>query len=167
MKRRFRQRGPRTAEEFFAMSEAFRDRWTRVTHVVTKMRTERVSLRQASREFEIDPRTVRRLGGSALRKRPHGPYAARASDKLLRVLVIPEPNALREIATRDSRQATLLAEYWNAVETGDTSVLQEFSGKSITDATGTQVPLLTDVAALDVLADAGVLSFESIYAGTA
>ncbi len=165
---RNRPQAPRTAEQYFAKSERFQDRWSRVTHVISKMRAEGVSLRQASREFEIDPRTVVRLGGPALRKRASGRYAAKASDRLLRVLRVPTREGLREIAVRDSRQASQIAEYANAVQrylqTGDASALRKFRRKRITDATGARVPLLTDLDELDRLGSAGVLSFESLYA---
>ena len=159
---------PRTAEQFSAKSERFQDRWTRVTHVISEMRAEGVSLRKASRKFGIDPRTVVRLGGPALRKQANGRFVAKRSDRLLRVLRVPgreeEP---REIAIRDSRQASRVAEYSNAVQTylqtGDAAGLRKFRGEHITDASGTQVPLLTDLDELDRLGSAGVLSFESLY----
>ena len=158
---------PRTAEQFSAKSERFQDRWTRVTHVISKMRAEGVSLRQASREFGVDPRTVVRLGGPALQKRANGRYAAKASDRLLRVLVVPTRKGLREVAVRDSRQAGRVAEYWNAVQTflatGDPAALRKFRGKHITDANRKRIPFLTDLKALDRLGNAGVLRFESLY----
>lgn len=161
---------PRSADDLFARPRRFQDRWSRVTHVISKMRAEGVSLRQASREFEIDPRTVVRLGRPALRKRANGQYKAKASDRLLRVLVVPTREGLREIAVRDSRQASQVAEYWNAVhrylETGDDSALRKFRRKRITDAKGVRVPLLTDRDELDRLGNAGELSFESLYAKT-
>lgn len=86
----------------------------------------------------------------------------------MRVLVIPTPSGLDEISVRDSRQATQLAKYWNAVQRylqkGDESALRKFTGKRITDAKGKAVPLLTDTHELDRLGNAGVLSFESLYA---
>ncbi len=162
---------PRTAEQFFAKSERSQDRWNQVTHVVTKMRSDGVSLRAASREFEVDPRTVILLAGPALRKRANGRYAAKRSDRLLRVLAIPTPEGLREVAVRDSRQASLLGMYWAAVQrylaTGDASALAQFRNKSITDASGRQFLLLTSLHELDRLGAAGVFSFESLYAKTA
>ncbi|HEY7405868.1 MAG TPA: hypothetical protein VIB39_20250 [Candidatus Angelobacter sp.] len=83
------------------------------------------------------------------------------------VLLIPTPTGLTEITIRDSRQATQLAEYWNAVQrylqTGDESELRRFKGKHIKDAKGRSMPLLTDTQELDRLGNAGVLSFESLY----
>ncbi len=104
------------------------------------MRTEKVSLRQASREHGVSPATVLRHGKAALRKTSRGTYAARARDRLLRVLVLPTPTGLAEIATLDSRAATVVAEYWNTVnlylETGEDTDLQRFRGQSIIDAEG-------------------------------
>lgn len=162
---------PRTADEYFSKSESFRDRWNRVTHVVTKMRKDRISLQQASREFGLTPRTVIRWGGSALRKRANGQYAARASDRLLRVLMIPTHEGLREIAVPDSRQASSIGEYWDAVqnylETGDSSALRKYRRKRIKDASGSRIPLVVNLDELDRLGSAGVLSFESVYAKAA
>lgn len=132
------------------------------------MRTDGISLTQASREYGIDPRTVALLGFRALRKGANGRFKAKASDHLLRILVIPTPDGLQEVATRDSRQASQIAEYSNAVhkylETGDDSSLKKFRGFRITDAKGSQVPLITNLDELDRLGSAGVLSFESLYA---
>ena len=153
------------------MFERIQDIYTRVTHAISKMRTESVSLPAASQEYGVTRRQMQRFGGKALRKLRTGRYAAKRKDRLLRVLVITTLAGLREIAVIDSRQATLLAEYWNAVqrylETGDESALTEFREKQITDANGEQFPLITDLDELDRLASAGVLSFESIYARAA
>src|SRR5712691_8207776 len=130
---------PRTAEEFFAMSKQFQDRWTRATHVISKIRADGVSLHRAAREFGLGPRVVLRLAGPALRKRANGRYAAKASDRLLRILALPARDGMREIATRDSREASLVAEYWIYVnryvdpESGDASSLRKFKGRYVTD----------------------------------
>lgn len=135
------------------------------------MRADRVSLREASREFGLDPRVVARFGKSALRKRKNGEYVARRSDKLLRILAVPTESGVREVAIRDSRQATQLGKYWVAVQkylqTGDDSALKKFRRKRITDASGKKIPLVLDNNVLDQLGSAGVLSFESLYTKTA
>ena len=135
------------------------------------MRVEGVSLRGASREFGLDPRTVVRLAKPALTKRASGRYSAQPTDHLLRVLVMPTGDGLREVAVRDSRQASLLAGYWAAVqkylETGDASALQKIRRKTITDSDGKRVRLTKDLAELVRLGSAGVLSFESLYAKVA
>lgn len=166
--RRQKDRRPQTAEQYFVQSKQAQDRWSRVTHVISKMRAEGASLREASREFGLDPRMVARLGKPALKKRANGRYTAKPTDNLLRVLVMPSSDGLREIAVRDSRQATLLAEYWVAVqrflETGDAAALQRIRRKTITNSEGKRVRLIKDLAELERFGSAGVLSFESLYA---
>ncbi len=161
-------RRPRTAPEFFAMSERVQDRWTRMTQAISKMRTDRLSLAEASRQFGLDARMVARLGKSALRRLANGHYTAKPTDTLLRVLVMPTHDGLTEIAIRDSREASLVGAYWAAVQkylqTGDTSVLQKIRRKTIIDAGGKRVRLIKDAAELDRIGSAGVLSFESLYA---
>lgn len=129
---------PRTPAQYFAKPERFKNTYDRVLAAVSKMRSEKTSLSQASRAAGISPRTVVRYGGPALRKRKSGKYAAKAKDNLLRVLIIPTSKGSQEIALRGSQQATLLAEYWNAVhrylQTGDASGLSQFKGKHIKDA---------------------------------
>jgi hypothetical protein len=135
------------------------------------MRSHETSLPEASREYGIDPRKVIRLTKSALRKGASGRYAARASDTLLRVLLIPTEDGLQEIALRDSRHASQLGEYWAAVqkylETGDGTDLRKIRRKTITDASGKRFRLVKDLRDLDRLGSAGVLSFESLYARVA
>jgi DNA-binding CsgD family transcriptional regulator len=137
---------------------------------LTAMRSEGISLSRAAREQGISPSTVKRHAKSALRK-TRGRYKARASDRMLRVLVLPTSDGLAEIASRDSRSATIAGEYWNAVQTflqtGDDTELRRFRGVSIVDADGKAVPLLADLDELERLGAAGVLSFESLYARVA
>jgi hypothetical protein len=85
-----------------------------------------------------------------------------------RVLILPTPGGLAEIATNDSGSATIAGQYLNAVQlflqTGDDTELQRFRGQHIINAEGKVVPLLTDLDELERLGSAGVLSFESLYA---
>ncbi len=161
---------PRTLEEFFAMPELDREIWKNVGQAVTEMRAG-ASRRQAAQKFDLDPRMIQQRAPSALRKLRSGRWVARPKDRLLRVLVIPSRTGLREIGVRDSRHASLLGQYWTAVEryrdTGDTSALRKFRGQHIIDATGKRVRLLTNLHELDRLGSAGVLSFESLYARAA
>jgi hypothetical protein len=164
-----RERVPTTAREYFSRSRKFQETWGSVAHVISKMRSERFSLRKASKEFGIDPNIVLKLGRSALRKQRNGKYAAKKTDRLLRVMSVLTPKGRREIAVRDSRQASLLGKYWAAVQkylqTGDDSALGELQGKKITDASRKRHALVTDLNQLNTLGSAGVLSFESLYAG--
>lgn len=166
-KRSSKRAGPATIREYTTRPQRFQHNWSRVAHVIAKMRSEGVSLRRAARDVGISPGTVLRWGRSALRKDSSGRFVAKRTDRLLRVLMVPTPYGPREIAVRNSRQATMLAEYWTAVQkylsTGDTDGLAKFRGRSITDASGAKVPLLTELSELDRLGSAGVLSFESLY----
>ena len=162
------KRKPHTPAQYFAQSPRRRASQLKSARVLTTMRTDGLSLRRAARQEQVSPATVLRHAGSALRKTAQGTYTARKSDRLLRVLVIPAPDGLAEIATLDSRSASIVGEYWNALhhylETGDEADLARFRGVSIIDAQGNAVPLLTDTAELERLGSAGVLSFQSLYA---
>ncbi len=163
-----KRKAPRTAAQYIARPARQRESLQKSAHVLTAMRSEKISLAKAAREHGISPKTVRRYAGSALRKGSRGTYRARATDTILRALIIPTPEGLTEIATRDSRSASIVAEYANAVQvflqTGDDSELRPFRGEHIIDAEGNRIPLLTDLDELERLGAAGVLSFESLYA---
>ena len=159
---------PRTAAQYFAKPSRQRASLIKTAHVITAMRRDGLSLKEAAREIGIRPETVQRHAGYALRKSKSGKYEARGSDTLLRPIVVVAPGGLREIVVGDSASATLAAEHSNAVQTflqtGDDTEVQQFRGQSITDAGGNRVPLLTDLDELERLGAVGVLSFESLYA---
>lgn len=159
---------PRTPEQLFALPTNIQEQWRLVEHAIQKMRREGISVTRAAREYGIDRRKVIELGGSALRKQRNGRYKAKASDRLLRVLVIPSAGGLKEVAVRDSRTASKIASYSAAVhrflQTGDRSGLSEFRKLRIIDASGKRIKLVTDTKELMRLGYAGVLSFESLYA---
>ena len=159
---------PTTARDYFSRSKRFQETWDSVAHAISKMRsTSSLSLRRAAREFGVSPAQVVRLGRSALRKQKSGRYAARKTDRLLRVLSVLTPQGKQEIALRDSRQASVIGSYWDAVQrylqSGDDSALRKFRGEKITDESRRRHALLTDLNELNRLGSAGVLSFESLY----
>ncbi len=127
-----------------------------------------LSRTRAMRELRLTRAQVDRFAGSAFRKLKNGRYVAKAYDRLLRVVMVVSQDGLREVATRDSRQASKAGKHSAAVhrylQTGDASALARFKGKYIIDVTGEKIPLLTDLEELDELGSAGVLSFESLYA---
>jgi hypothetical protein len=172
MKRR-RQRTPRNADDFFRRPKTFQERWRLGLRAVSLMRNKKLSLREASIESEVDSRFLRRWMSPALRKSARGRYAAKPSDKLLRVLKLPsaEGPSLIEVATRDSREAALIGRYWRLVakflRTGDETVFARLRRKTVLDANGKRIRLLFDPEVLHLLGDAGHLDFEGIYAQTA
>ena len=162
-----RRRRPRTLAQYDALPRRSQASVENVAHVVTRMR-EGVSLKNAAAEYGIDPRTVVRLGKPALRKTASGRYEAKASDDLLRVLVVPVHGGRVEVAVRGSRAASAVARRAAAqrefLATGDDTNLRELSQTTILDASGREVPYLTDLDELERQGDLGALSFESIYA---
>ena len=162
-----RRRRPRTLAQYDALPRRSQVSVENVAHVVARMR-EGASLTSASAEYGIDPRTVVKLGGSALRKTRGGHYAAKPSDDLLRVLVVPVHGGRVEVAVCGSRAASEVAKRGIAqrefLATGDDTKLRELSKRKILDASGREVPFLTDLDELARQGDLGALSFESIYA---
>ena len=162
---------PRNSQEYFAMPARLQSIWDRAVQVPSEMRSKNITLRQASRKLGVSPIVVRRLAVSAFRKRRNGRYIAKPTDRLLRVLLIPSDKGLREIAVRDSREASLIGKYWDAVEKflgrGDSSALNRLRRKSVRDENGKRIRLLVDLDELKRQASAGVLHFESLYGRSA
>lgn len=171
MKRR-RHPAPRSADDFFRRPKAFQERWRRGLRAVSLMRNKKLSLREASIESEVDSRFVRRWMSAALRKRAGGRYAAKPSNRLLRVLKLPsvEGPSVIEVATRDWREAALISRYWRSVRhffrTGDETVFARLRRKTVRDAGGKRIRLVFDPDVLHLLGDAGLFTFEGIYAQT-
>ena len=160
-------RPPRTSEEFFALPKKFQDQWNRAVQVPAEMRRLGLSLPQASHKFRVSPKTVLRVAGSAFTKKG-GKYRVKPVDRLLRVLVIPGKKGLREIVVRDSREASVVGQYWSAVEkalgpTQDSTAFLKLPRKTVRDENGRRVRLLTDLDELKRQASAGVLHFEAMY----
>lgn len=161
------QRPPRTAKEYFAKPRRYQEQWDLAVQVPAEMRIGGLTLHQAAERSGIDPAEVIKLIPSAFRKKGRK-YAVKRWDRLLRILLIPGKKGLREIATRDSRQASIVGRYWNAVERaigpeGDDTDLRNFRPKTVKDAAGRRVRLLTDLDELKRQASAGMLHFESLY----
>ena len=85
--------------------------------------------------------------------------AAKPTDERLRMLLIPTPEGVREVAIRGSQRAWRLRKFWAAVlrylQTGDDSALLRFKDKSVTDASGKRRLFLTNLKRLNRLASAG------------
>lgn len=168
-KRRIKNRrnGPRTPQEFFTLPPREQDRWIRKTGAITEMRKEKISRTQAAKRYGLNPNS---LPKSALRKKRNGRYAVRGKDTLLRVINVPTEQGIIEVATRDSRQASELGRYTEAVhkylQTGDASALAQFTGRSVVDMNGNQISLMTEPGQLDRFGKPE-FSYESFYARSA
>jgi hypothetical protein len=162
---------PRNADEFFAKPEEFQTDWEDMLRVIKRMRADSLSLRKAAQQEGVSPQVVTQLSGRALKKRNNRSYAATHRDSLLRVVLLPTSSGMRELALRDSQAASLVGRYHAAVKEavlfGHYSGLREFKGRTVKDASGIRIPLITDPDELVRLASAGVLTFNSIYARSA
>lgn len=162
---------PRTLDSFFEQREQDQDTWNTALRVISKMRSDGLSLNKASKEAGISPSTVKRLAGRAIKKQPNGRYAVARRDSLLRVVRVPTTNGSQDVAVRNSRDASILGQYWEAVQkyyrTGDSSGIDKFRGTRIKDKNGVDFPLITDLKELKRLGSAGSLSFESLYSKSA
>jgi hypothetical protein len=150
---------PRTEEETQTRERALT--------ALALMRREGLALNAAANAVGIDPKTVLRYVGSALRQKgERGDYHATAYDHIPRTLHFITPGGPLPVTVQDSRIASRIAEYMNAVRTyvhsGESSALESFRGESF-EASGTTYRFLTDPETLDRLADAGVLAIEGLY----
>ena len=141
-----------------------------VPRAISLMRRRGLSLAKAARTARVSPRTVRRVADAALKKQPNDRYVARRRDRLVRVVYVLTDDGIQEVSLKGSEQASLVGEHWNTlhayVARGESGGLSRFEGLSVTDVDGTVFVLSTDLVAIERLANAGVLSFESIYART-
>jgi hypothetical protein len=122
----------------------------RALEVVSEARRGKGSLSKFARARGMSPKTVRRAAGAFQKK--GGRWVATRTDRVERWLKSYEGGHRIEVLVRESRTATLLSRYANAVgryrETGDPSGLVEFEGKSYRDVTGKVHTFETDPAAL-------------------
>ncbi len=122
----------------------------RSLEVVSEARRGKGSLSRLARARGMSPKTVRRASG-AFRKKG-GRWVPTRSDFVERWLKSYENGSRVEVLVRDSRTASVLSRYANAVghyrDTGDPSGLAEFEGKTYRDAAGTVHTFETDPAAL-------------------
>jgi hypothetical protein len=159
---------PNTARQYFLLSPKNQETWDSLGHVISKIR-QGITLPKAAKEYGLKSKMVIAFGRPALRKQKNGRYVAKKTDQLLRVVNALTTEGRKEIATRDSRQASLVGGHWAAVQkflqTGDDSALLQFAKKRIVDTRGNRYRLLTDLNELERQGSAGVLRFESMYAG--
>lgn len=138
----------------------------RALDALSKMRTGGLSLNEAARESGTTVNAIKRHAGSALEQTTGGRYRAKKSDRLVRTVRFPTETGSIGLDIRDSRSASRIAAYWNAVkrylETGDASGLRRFQSKSVR-VNKRAYPFITDTATIDRLADAGELGFDDLY----
>lgn len=169
-KRGRRPRRPRSLKQYNALPTRSSEAAQNAAQTISRMR-DGVSLRRASAELGIDPRTVVRYAGSALRRTKSGRYAAKSSDTAFRRLVVPAQGGQIEVVIRGSRVASEIGKRSAAqrefLASGDDTRMRKLQRTRLLDASGHEIPFLTDLEELERLGDAGLLEFESIYARVA
>lgn len=141
----------------------------RALEVLSRMRTENLSLTRAAKKVETSARSVLKYAGSALKRNKAGRYQAKASDRLKRTLNFLTEDGKIPLETRSSRTASKISAHSLAagrfLESGDPSGLAEFEGKTIRAGKITY-SFITDPDILERLGNAGEVSFEDLYAAT-
>jgi hypothetical protein len=129
-----------------------------------------LSFTKATRFEHVTPAAAKRHAGDALVQSRNGRFLVTTTDRHYRRLVFITPDGLTEVETRDSRAASLVAEYDAAVDRfltkGDASGLARFEGQ-VLRAGGKRFLFVTDLDTLELLGRRGEISFESIYASAA
>ena len=156
---RHRNAIPRTEHEAQARERA--------RAALARIRREKLSLSAAAKAEHTNPRTVRRYFGTALRQEgPHKHYRATPYDRIPRTLRILTAEGIEIVTVRDSRTATKLGQYMNAVGiyagTGDGSAVERFKGKSFR-AGGKTYTFITDPVTIARLGSVGALPIEGLY----
>ncbi len=134
----------------------------RALNALSQMRWKNLSLTQAAKQAETTPGNVRKYAEIALYKDKAGRVYPKATDRMPRQMTILTPEGLQSVNVGSSLEASKVGEYMNAVKhflnTGDTTRLRKFQGKSIAGR-----PLLTDPQTIENLAFRHELEFEDIY----
>lgn len=123
--------------------------------VLSDMRRNHKSLTKASRDKGISIKSV--LDNIRAFKKVGNRWIPKAYDRISRVMAINEDGRIVSIEIKDSRTASKIGRYHNAVkkylETGDDSELKKFEGMKIKDAQGNTHTLETDTKAIDEIAE--------------
>lgn len=110
--------------------------------------------------------TVLRHVGRAITQLPNGRYEAKPWDRFQRSVRILTASGPERITVKDSRTASKIGRYWNAVDNfvlnGDSEALENFSRKFF-QVNGVKHEFLTDLGLIERLAFAGEISFEDLY----
>jgi len=118
-----------------------------------------LSVNRAAREAGTTPRTMKRVLGSAMRRRG-GEWVLRKDDDVTALMRVPDPErGWQMVPIKGSRRRWQVGLYWNSVRLyvegkGDAR-LRAFEGRTITDAEGKKHRFVTDRQVLKRLARAG------------
>lgn len=138
-----------------ALSQIEKFQRERSLKVLSVMRKEKLSLSKASEISGISPKTVIRSTNAL--KSVNGIWRVKKYDRIPRVMSINEDGREAWIAVNDSRTASIIGKYHNAVknyfDTGDLTYLKPFKGRTIKDSDGNTNTLETDRDRLYAIAE--------------
>jgi hypothetical protein len=155
-----------------SLSRVFQQKRADAFEVLGIMRRTGISLRPAIRQFNrenpgtpITPRTAKKYIQPGLKKQDRK-WISKDRDRLVRVMRFLTKQGVDYIEVRDSRSATLIAHYWNAVLrfmlTGETDQLSQFRNRYVQSGK-LHYRFITDPDLILRFADFGELRFETIY----
>jgi len=138
----------------------YREKWSQLTERQKYYREQSLkvlrdvrkgkSLRASAKEHNIQVSTVIKNTGAFVKR--GGKWVAKDSDRIPRVMSIFEDGGKTWVEIADSHIASMIGRYNNAVKqfinTGDDSMLREFSGKRFRDVDGKEHVFLTDTGRL-------------------
>ncbi len=114
---------------------------------VLDMMRDNKSLTKSSKEVDLDIKTVKSHIWSGIRKYRRR-WRPKKTDSIQREMIIYEKGIIKSIIVRNSKDASLIGKYHNAVKqflvTGDIKLLKPFKRKVIIDANGKKHKLETD-----------------------
>lgn len=155
--------GPEEIRDLPDRSQVARER---ALEALSLMRERGVSATAAADQVGIALETLKKYAGQALRKTESGAWKAKPRDRITRFMKFPTPKGLTLLDVHDSRTASEIGRYWEAVRkylrTGDEKVLWPFEGRTI-EVQGEFHDFLTDPFLLKRFARAGEISFPTIY----
>ena len=150
---RRRNATPRNADEAYDRERALA--------ALADMRRKHLSLSAAAGTWGITPEVVHRYVGSALR-RVRGQIRPTAFDRIPRTLNFTTSKGPTVVTVHDSRTASRIGEYMNAVRAWSPAALAPFRRLSFR-ASGTVHQFVTDLDILDRLDAADLLTIDSLY----
>lgn len=119
--------------------------------VLSEVRRNKKSLSSASKDKGLSLKTV--LQNTNAFKKVGNRWVSKTYDHIPRVMKINTNGKVKSIEINDSRTASLIGRYHNAVkkyiDTGDSKDLARFEGKTVKDVNGNLYTFETDTEALD------------------
>ena len=154
--------------QYLRLTARERAKYDLTTSLVTDLRAGEGSYTKLLRKRNLGSRTARKYGGRDLIGGTRGkPVRASKADRRVRLLMFPQAVGDVPIRTRSSRDATKLSEFFHD---RDKLLRDELSAEDFeTKWQGVRVAgekLFADASAILVMADAGLLKLETLYAST-